>query len=76
MMLTGLKAQATEYVTDVMVIGAYSSSEVSSLASTYQAQGWKLIDYDLVDYVEDIVNTLSEVYGDSFYYELATSFNN
>ena len=47
MMLTGLKAQATEYVTDVMVIGAYSSSEVSSLASTYQAQGWKLIDYDL-----------------------------
>ena len=47
MMLTGLKAQATEYVTDVMVIGAYSSSEVSSLASTYQAQGWRLIDYDL-----------------------------
>ena len=32
--------------------------------------------YDLVDYVEDIVNTLSDVYGDSFYYELATTFNN
>ena len=46
-MPAGQKAQATEYVTDVMVIGAYSSSEVSSLASTYQADGWTRIDYDL-----------------------------
>ena len=48
MMPAGLKAQATEYVTDVMVIGDDSSGDVEDLyESKYQPYGWKLIDYDL-----------------------------
>lgn len=35
------------YFTDVMLIGAGSSSELESVKATYTSQGWKVIDYDL-----------------------------
>lgn len=35
------------YFTDIMLIGAGSSSELESVKTTYTSQGWKVIDYDL-----------------------------
>ena len=37
---------ATDFITDVMLIGG-TKTEVNNLKSTYQNQGWTVIDYDL-----------------------------
>ncbi len=47
MLYTTAVAQAVEYITDVMLIGAPTESELNSLKETYSAQGWKIINYDL-----------------------------
>ena len=47
MCMTTLTVSATEYITDVMLIGGGSDSELNSLRSTYTAQGWTVINYDL-----------------------------
>jgi len=45
-LLTALTAGATEFITDVMVIGG-SKNEVEELKTTYNAQGWTLVNNDL-----------------------------
>ena len=40
-------AGATQYITDVMLIGAKEINEVHILKQTYEAQGWTCIDQDL-----------------------------
>ena len=45
-LFTALTAGATQFITDVMVIGG-SKNEVEELKTTYKAQGWTLIDNDL-----------------------------
>lgn len=45
-LLTALTAGATQFITDVMVIGG-SKDVVEELKTTYKAQGWTLIDNDL-----------------------------
>ena len=40
-LFTTLTASATEFITDVMVIGG-SKNEVEELKTTYKAQGWTL----------------------------------
>ena len=47
MVLSSLTAKAMEYITDVMLIGASTESELHSLKSKYSSQGWKIIEYDL-----------------------------
>ena len=47
MLCTIATAQAVEYITDVMLIGAPTESELNSLKNTYSTQGWKIINYDL-----------------------------
>ena len=42
----GLAVRATTFVKDVMLIGG-SKSETTTLKTTYQNQGWTVIDYDL-----------------------------
>ena len=43
---TTTTARATDYFTDLMLIGG-SESEIATLKSQYQSQGWSVIDYDL-----------------------------
>ena len=43
---TTLTAGATQYIKDLMLIGG-SESEVNSLKTTYQNQGWTVIDQNL-----------------------------
>jgi hypothetical protein len=45
-LLTGAKAYATDYISDVMVIGG-TKNEMNNLKPTLQAQGWTVIDQDL-----------------------------
>ena len=45
-LLTSAKAYATEFVSEVKVVGG-SSNEVNTLTNTLVAQGWKRINYDL-----------------------------
>lgn len=45
-LLTGVEAWATNYITDVMVIGG-SKTEVNTLKSSLAAAGWTVIDKDL-----------------------------
>ena len=47
MVLSSLTTKAMEYITDVMLIGASTESELHSLKSKYSSQGWKIIEYDL-----------------------------
>lgn len=46
LMLTSATVQATTYIKDVMLIGG-SESEVNSLKTTYQDQGWTVINQNL-----------------------------
>ena len=45
-LFTALTAGATQFITDVMVIGG-SKDEVEELKTTYKAQGWTLVNNDL-----------------------------
>ena len=42
-----LAAQATEFITDVMVIGAKTEGQINLLKVTYENKGWTVIDNDL-----------------------------
>ncbi len=42
-----LAAQATEFITDVMVIGARTEGQINLLKVTYESKGWTVIDNDL-----------------------------
>ena len=46
LLAVGQEAWATEFITDVMLIGG-TKSEVDTLKTTYQNDGWKIIDQDL-----------------------------
>ena len=46
LLAVGQEAWATEFITDVMLIGG-TKSEVDTLKTTYQKDGWKIIDQDL-----------------------------
>ena len=46
-MLTTLTAHATDFITDVMVIGTRTSGELSSMKYYYQNKGWTVVDNDL-----------------------------
>ena len=45
--LTTFTVQATDFITDVMLIGHADKTEFNNLVNTYKNQGWKDIDYDL-----------------------------
>jgi len=42
-------AWATDYITDVMLIGSASASDITTLRTSYEAQGWTFIEKDLND---------------------------
>ena len=45
--LTTFTVQATDFITEVMLIGHADKTEFNNLLNTYKNQGWKVIDYDL-----------------------------
>lgn len=45
--LTTFTVQATDFITDVMLIGHADETEFNNLVNTYKNQGWKDINYDL-----------------------------
>ena len=47
MCMTTLTASATEYITDVMLIGAYAQADYNALVAKYTSQGWKATNWDL-----------------------------
>lgn len=47
MCMTTLTASATEYITDVMLIGAYERADYNALVAKYTAEGWKQTNWDL-----------------------------
>ena len=49
---TTTPAQAADYIKDLMLIGAPSESEINTLKTTYQNQGWTVIDQDLNEGVD------------------------
>ena len=46
-LFTSLTAMATEYITDVMLIGAYAQADYNNLVAKYTSQGWKATNWDL-----------------------------
>ena len=40
-------ASATEYITDVMLVGAYAQADYNNLVARYTSQGWKATNWDL-----------------------------
>ena len=67
----GLAARATTFVKDVMLIGG-SKSETTTLKTTYQNQGWTVIDYDLNkgasgDYIYLLYKTEADTGGNRDY---------
>jgi len=47
MLLTAVSVLATDYITDVMLIGNDNKTEFENLENSYKNQGWKVIDKDL-----------------------------
>ena len=47
MCMTTLTASATEYITDVMLVGAYQQADYNALVAKYTSQGWKATNWDL-----------------------------
>ena len=47
MIFTSLTAMATEYITDVMLIGAYAQADYNNLVARYTSAGWKATNWDL-----------------------------
>ena len=47
MIFTSLTASATEYITDVMLVGAYAQPDYNNLVAKYTSAGWKATNWDL-----------------------------
>ena len=47
--LTTITALATDFITDIVLIGSYYESDVKNLKKTYASDGWIAIDKDLND---------------------------
>ena len=66
-LLTGAKAYATDYISDVMVIGG-SKTETNNLKTTLTEQGWTVIEQDLnADAGGDYIYLLYKIESSNYY---------